>query len=234
MWYMPHNFVFTYLFHVCYIPCPNLLWFYLPNNIWWRVKLWSPSLCTFSLAYHYFLPLRSAYLGILDLCYSFDVRDHVSHSYKTRGEIVVLYVFNLYALERRWEDKKILNSSVASIPWISVWVQFQFITVIPKYFNFATFLKALHFLILVLKGSHPELFDYWARIQTTRPLGQPRNGCCYKFTYVPHGVPPNVTLSLCWDLVGWWSVCCDEYHLFQFPFIIRTEMVPETVVSFDH
>jgi hypothetical protein len=54
-----------------------------------------------------------------------------------------------------WEDRrqKILNSTVGSIPrinllLISSWMQFRFVTVVLKYFNFPTFLNYLLAVIL--------------------------------------------------------------------------------------
>jgi hypothetical protein len=54
-------------------------------------KLWSSSLCSF---------LK------LSLCFSLNVRDQVSHPYRTTGKIIVLYIPTLMFLDSRREDKR--------------------------------------------------------------------------------------------------------------------------------
>jgi len=44
-------------------------------------------------------------LNILNLCSSLSVKDQVSHPYKIKGKIIVLYTLILKFLHRRWEDK---------------------------------------------------------------------------------------------------------------------------------
>jgi hypothetical protein len=57
-------------------------------------KLWSPSLCSFLQP-----PVTSALFGpnillnTLSLCSSLNVRDQVSHPYRTIGKTIVLYNF---------------------------------------------------------------------------------------------------------------------------------------------
>jgi hypothetical protein len=59
----------------------------------------------------YFIPLRSKYSSqntVLKLPQSMlDVRDHVSHSYKTTGRIVILYILTFTFLDSRQEDKRV-------------------------------------------------------------------------------------------------------------------------------
>jgi hypothetical protein len=74
------------------------------------------------------------------LCCSCNVRDHVSHPYKTTARIII-FCFNLYIVGSK---QRILNCILASISMlrlflISSWNQFWFI-IIPIYINFATFL----------------------------------------------------------------------------------------------
>jgi hypothetical protein len=65
-------------------------------------KIWSSSLCNYLHS-----PVTSSLLGpnillttlftnTLSLYSSLNVRDEVSHPYKTTGRIMVLYIFNLY------------------------------------------------------------------------------------------------------------------------------------------
>jgi hypothetical protein len=65
-------------------------------------KLWSSSICNF-----YQPPVTSSLLGInillntLNLCSSFNVRDQVSHAYKTAGKIIALFVLFFMFLNKR-------------------------------------------------------------------------------------------------------------------------------------
>jgi hypothetical protein len=88
-----------------------------------KYKLLSSLLCNFL-----YSPVTSSLLGpnvllstlfsnTLSLCCSLNVRDQVSHPYKTTGRIVVLYTLTFTFLDRRREDRR-LNRMVASIPRI--------------------------------------------------------------------------------------------------------------------
>jgi hypothetical protein len=86
-------------------------------------KIWSSSLCIFL---HF--PVTSSVLGpnILlktlfsnshNLRSSLNVRDQVSHPYKTTGRIMVLCILTFKFLDSRGEDKR-LHRMVASLPRI--------------------------------------------------------------------------------------------------------------------
>jgi hypothetical protein len=49
------------------------------------------------------IPLNTPFSNTLSLCCSLDVGDHVSHSYKTRGKIVVLYILIVFVLGNKLE-----------------------------------------------------------------------------------------------------------------------------------
>jgi len=55
------NFTFyLYLTHTCYMSRPSHPpWIDYPNNIWWRLQIWSLSWCSFFPVSRSFLPLRS-------------------------------------------------------------------------------------------------------------------------------------------------------------------------------
>jgi hypothetical protein len=75
----------------------QLSWFYYPNNIWWRLEFMKLLIMqSFSVFYH-FIPLRTSTLfsNTLYLSYSFCMTNVVSHSNKTRGKILVLYILIL-------------------------------------------------------------------------------------------------------------------------------------------
>jgi len=84
--------------HTCYMPLPtHSSWFDHSNNVWWGVQIKKFS-CHF---FQYFIPLRPLCLSvclsipfsnILRLRSSLIKRDQVSHSYKTTGKIIVLYI----------------------------------------------------------------------------------------------------------------------------------------------
>jgi hypothetical protein len=62
-------------------------------------KIWSSSLCNFlhspvtSSLFGPIILLRTPFSNTLSLCSSLNVRDQVSHPYKTTGIIMVLYIY---------------------------------------------------------------------------------------------------------------------------------------------
>jgi hypothetical protein len=51
--------------------------------------------------------LRILFSNILSLCPSLNVRDQVSHPYKTTGRIIVLYILTFTFRDSRREDKRL-------------------------------------------------------------------------------------------------------------------------------
>jgi hypothetical protein len=65
------------------------------------------------------VPNTVLFSNTLCLCTSLSLRDQVSHSYKTTGRIMVLFMFNLYIPGQQVGRQETLNRMVASIPRIN-------------------------------------------------------------------------------------------------------------------
>jgi hypothetical protein len=97
--------------HACYMPCPsNPLWLAHSSYIWWRIQVAKLLIMTFFPTSCYFNPLRSTYIllstlfsNTLSLGFSFNVRDQVSHPYRTTGKIIVFYILIFMFLDSRQE-----------------------------------------------------------------------------------------------------------------------------------
>jgi hypothetical protein len=50
--------------------------------------------------------LNTLFSNTLSLCSSLNVRDHVSHPYRTTVKIIVLYVLTFIFFDSRWEDRR--------------------------------------------------------------------------------------------------------------------------------
>jgi hypothetical protein len=72
----------------------------------------SPASCHFLLFRYKYSPQHPLLKHYLHS--SLSVRDHISHQYKTTGNIMVLYILIFKFLESRWKDRM-----VSSISWIS-------------------------------------------------------------------------------------------------------------------
>jgi hypothetical protein len=66
-------------------------------------KLWSYSLCSFLQP-----PVTSSLLepNTLSLCSSLNVREQVSHPYRTASKVVILYILIFTFIDSRREDKR--------------------------------------------------------------------------------------------------------------------------------
>jgi hypothetical protein len=72
----------------------------------------------------------------------------VLRPYKTTGKITVLYILIFTFLGSRREDRRLWTEWWQALPGcnhilLSWWTKFWFVTLIPKYLNFATFSKAV-------------------------------------------------------------------------------------------
>jgi hypothetical protein len=68
--------------------------------------------------FNYSIPLRSKYSPqhpALNLCYSFNVGDQISHPYRTSGKSKILYIIVFTFLDSRREDYKFWTESITRI-----------------------------------------------------------------------------------------------------------------------
>jgi hypothetical protein len=92
----------SYLYHVWYMHRISQPWFGHPNNFWWRVQIMTFLISSFLQSSVISLPSgpnilhTTLFSNTLKVCSSLRVRGRVLHSYNIAGNIVVLYIFNLY------------------------------------------------------------------------------------------------------------------------------------------
>jgi TctA family transporter len=63
--------------------------------------------------------LNTLFSNTWSICSSLNVRDQVSHPYRTTCKIIVLFILIFMFLESRREDKKVLGWMVASITGVT-------------------------------------------------------------------------------------------------------------------
>jgi hypothetical protein len=118
-----HKCEYIYLSHACYIPrlyYPP--WFNSHNNIWWSVQVTKLFTVRYSRTSRHVLPLRfkillSTPFSInLNLRSSLNVKNQVSHQYKTTGKIMVLQILISKVFRVETGRQKILNKMAPSVP----------------------------------------------------------------------------------------------------------------------
>jgi hypothetical protein len=120
------------------------------SNYTWTVKVTKllimqlcPASCYFISPWSKYSP-QNVFSNIASICPSLNVRDHVSHSYKTKGKIIVLYILLFYFCRQQTRRQKVLDWMVARItriqsPLIFLLNQISIFSVISKYLNCALF-----------------------------------------------------------------------------------------------
>jgi hypothetical protein len=93
----PPNILYAVFSPKCYMPCPSRPpWLGYSDYIWRKYNLWSFSLCSFlqppvtSALFGPNILLSTLFSNILNLCSFLNVRDQVSHPYRTTDKIIVL------------------------------------------------------------------------------------------------------------------------------------------------
>jgi hypothetical protein len=115
-----------------------------PNDTWRKLQVMKLFVMQFSPPSRHFIPLRCKYspqhpvLDTINLCSSLNVRDLVSHTYRTTGKIIYSplcsIIFNFSTAEDKTEGSG-LNGSMHYQNSMSSWIEIWFLTVIPKYLN---------------------------------------------------------------------------------------------------
>jgi hypothetical protein len=98
--------------HSCYIPCTSHpLWLHHSNDTWWRLQVMKPSLCSFlqphvtSSLFDPNILLNTLFSSTSSPCCSLNVRDQVSHQYRTTCKIIIFYIPIFMFLGSRRKDR---------------------------------------------------------------------------------------------------------------------------------
>jgi hypothetical protein len=100
-----------------WMPCPSHPpWLYHSDDIWRRVQVMKLLIMQFSepsFTSSLFCPdiLGALFSNALSLCFYLNVRDQVSHPYKTTGNTIVLYILILTFWDREKTEGSGLNNS---------------------------------------------------------------------------------------------------------------------------
>jgi hypothetical protein len=91
------------------MPCPSHhTWLDHPDSIWWRAQVINFLIMppTLSSLLGLSIVLITLFSSNLSLCFSLNVRDLLSHPYKTTGKIIVFYISIFTFLDNRQKDKR--------------------------------------------------------------------------------------------------------------------------------
>jgi hypothetical protein len=128
--------------HSCYMPCPSPPWFDHSNYTWRRVQVMK-LIMQFSPTSYHFISLRSKYSPqhpVLryphSLCSSLNVRDQVSHPYRTTGRITVALQFT--------NTHRVQSSLFPSSLWLQVCMP------LPTRATWPAHLILLHLTVLIM------------------------------------------------------------------------------------
>jgi hypothetical protein len=155
----------------CYMPCPSH-----PPWLGKKFKLWSSSLCNFpqppvtSSPFGPNILVSTLFSNTISLCSYLNVRDQVLHPYRTTGKIIVLVLI----LTFRWQMRRqsFWTEWQQALPeftllLISSWIKFWFVTVVPKYLNYATLSN--HLLTIFMSWFCSAV--WWQDSNMHRPIG---------------------------------------------------------------
>ena len=152
----PPNLAYASLTHTRYMRCPShSSRFHYTNNIMWGDRSLSSSLRSF--LYSSFtssllgpnILLCSLFSNTLSLRSSLNISYQVSHTYRTTGEIVILYILIFKFFDSNLEDKRFCIEWKQAfpdfnLPLISYWREFLYVKIFPKYLNSSTLSKEFY------------------------------------------------------------------------------------------